>query len=465
MTGPTVTNQRRVYTLEEMDLTQEQTAVVFAMTSRSPDAFDDIAHRVVEQASAADFHERWVVGYGHSSVAEHAVLHLAIENISRLTCDTLEDNRLASYTEKSSRYQVIQQGSFHIPQELDQHTDLRTKYIQACHTLFQAYESGVKNSIQHLEASTPQVEQESARARRLRIRRTVTDSVRALLPAATLTNVGLTANARTMEHTISKLLSAPLREEKELGEELRQKALEVTPTLVKYAAFNPYMHHVQQQQQPAQPASQTHPGVPGATLLEYDPNAERTLATALLYTSASTPWPKVQQKVREMPIDLVRDTIDRFLDPLGDHDAPARELEHVTYLIELVMDYGAYREFKRHRMQTTTSQHPHPGTGYSIPPLITQAGIEPEFTAAVQQAQETCTAIHEAGLPQVAPYALTHAHHRRVLLRVNLRQCYHLMKLRTSPQAHPSIRQPIQQALEQLRDIHPTLFRHLRLRS
>jgi len=79
-------------------LTEEQIAVTFAMTSRSPEPFDEIARRVTEE-SAASFNERWVVGYGHASVAEHAVLHLAVENISRLACDTLEDNPLASYTE------------------------------------------------------------------------------------------------------------------------------------------------------------------------------------------------------------------------------------------------------------------------------------------------------------------------------------------------------------------------------
>jgi len=93
---------RRIYPLDPRELTEEQLAVVFAMTSRNPKPFDEIA-KVVTAEKAADFHERWVLNYGHASVAEHAILHMAVENISRLACDTLEDNRLASYTEKSSR--------------------------------------------------------------------------------------------------------------------------------------------------------------------------------------------------------------------------------------------------------------------------------------------------------------------------------------------------------------------------
>ncbi len=100
---------RRVYPLDARQLTEEQIAVAFAMTSRRPESFDEIAQQVTQE-KAADFHERWVLGYGHASVAEHAVLHLAVENISRIACDTLEDNRLASYNEKSSRYQIFPQS-------------------------------------------------------------------------------------------------------------------------------------------------------------------------------------------------------------------------------------------------------------------------------------------------------------------------------------------------------------------
>jgi len=75
MTGPMEKEvRRRVYPLDAHDLTEEQIAVAFAMTSRRPEPFDEIALQV-SQEKAADFHERWVVGYGHASVAEHAVLH------------------------------------------------------------------------------------------------------------------------------------------------------------------------------------------------------------------------------------------------------------------------------------------------------------------------------------------------------------------------------------------------------
>ena len=108
---------RRIYPLAPQEMTEEELAVIFAMTSRRPEAFSEIRDLVTAE-KAADFHERWVLGYGHASVAEHAVIHMAVENISRLACDTLEDNRLASYTEKSSRFQILDKDSFYVPREL-----------------------------------------------------------------------------------------------------------------------------------------------------------------------------------------------------------------------------------------------------------------------------------------------------------------------------------------------------------
>ena len=188
---------RRVYPLDARDLTEEQIAVAFAMTSRRPEPFDEIARQVSEE-KAADFHERWVLGYGHASVAEHAVVHLAVENVSRLACDGLEDNRLASYTEKSSRYQVIPPGDFYFPRELDTELELAARYNEACRGLFATYREIIDRSIDHLRRVHPQRERERDSAYNLRLRRIATDSCRAILPASTLTNVGVTANARVL---------------------------------------------------------------------------------------------------------------------------------------------------------------------------------------------------------------------------------------------------------------------------
>src|SRR3970040_936775 len=112
--------KRDIYLLSPRALSPETIAVAFAKTSRSPASFRAIAAELSDETSAK-FHEKWVVGYGHASVAEHAVLHIAFENVSRLAIESIEGNRLASYMEKSKRYKKWGPDDFFIPRELDGH--------------------------------------------------------------------------------------------------------------------------------------------------------------------------------------------------------------------------------------------------------------------------------------------------------------------------------------------------------
>ena len=132
-----MTNERQIYLLNPKEFSPETIAVAFAKTSRSPESFREIAHGLNDEKSA-DFHEKWVVGYGHSSVAEHAVLHLAIENVSRLAVESIESNRLASYTEKSTRYQKWSATAYHTPAEV-MNAGLMNQYNEICSSLFSAY--------------------------------------------------------------------------------------------------------------------------------------------------------------------------------------------------------------------------------------------------------------------------------------------------------------------------------------
>ena len=455
---------RRIYPLDTRELTEEQLAVVFAMTSRNPNAFDEIA-KIVNEDKAADFHERWVLNYGHASVAEHAIIHMAVENVSRLACDTLEDNRLASYTEKSSRYQVLDRGSYHTPLELDKHS-LMEVYKQSCEYLFEAYDECINRLQDYIGTSTPQRENERDQAYRLRLRRDAIDTSRFLLPASTLTNVGVTMNARSWEHAILKLLSSRIAEERDIGNIIKDQGRTITPTLIKYSDRNEYLTSTRDALSVFTAESEpevVHHGDVSARLVHYDNQAEIKLATSLLYSASLETYEDIWAKVCSMNDDSRHKVIRESLERLGPHDNPLRELETIEYTFELVMDYGAYREFKRHRMQTYLAQKPTVDLGYFVPQLIYDAGLQEEFHKAMDTSSNAYHKIHEE-LPDVAEYLITHAHMRRVLCKINLRECYHLFKLRTQPSAHFTIRRVMNQALDLVRECHPILFEFLRLR-
>ena len=454
--------------MDHADLSQEQLAVVFAMTSRRPEAFDAIAAEVgVEKA--AQFHERWVLNYGHASVAEHAVIHMAVENISRLACDALEDNRLASYTEKSSRYQILDRNAFFEPEGLVD-TEHSATYRSICQKLFDSYTDMVSKMRDSLPAVVPQADGESDGAYRLRLRRVAVDSCRFVLPASTLTNVGVTINARSMEHAITKLLSSHLQEERSIGEELLEQGRMITPTLIKYADYNNYIHASRDVQRDLDehhfrtPATFSGHDNVAATLHQYDPDAPKKLAAAILYRQGSRSYRRVEDKIATLEEHEIQNIVDRYFEGLGPHDVPGRELEVVDYVFELVMDYGAYREFKRHRMQTYIPQQLTTSLGYIVPDFIDEVGLRQEFDDAMQRVHEAEVKLADVS-ENIAQYVVTHAHLRRTLVKLNLRECYHLFKLRTQKSAHFTIRRVAFAALAAAQEVHPGLFRHLQLRD
>ncbi|MDE2780485.1 MAG: FAD-dependent thymidylate synthase [Chloroflexota bacterium] len=465
-TPPAATYSPRIYPLDPRHLTEEEIAVAFAMTSRRPEPFDEIAEQV-SQEKAADFHERWVLGYGHASVAEHAVVHLAVENISRLACDSLEDNRLASYTEKSSRYQVMPKDYFHLPAELEKYPEARAAYLSTCQGLFAAYQRLVGGCMEYLRGELPRRQGERDGAYNLRLRRITTDVCRSVLPSATLTNVGLTANARVLEHAISKLMSSGLAEERAIGEQLREQGRVITPTLIKYADRNRYLEDsLQRDWQLGFPAGAGVSTGPSTTvnLVHYDPEAEEKLAAAVLFRQSSGDYAGAWEQSRAMDPEDRCQLIDSLMENLGDHDAPLREFELMDYTFEYIMDYGAYREFKRHRMQSYFPQALTVDLGYKTPELIAEAGLEEDFRRAMEDSEEGFRSVSRDA-PLAAQYLVTHGHYRRVLSKLNLRECYHLFKLRSSSEAHESIREPILEAMRLAVEVHPHLFRWLKLRD
>ena len=454
----------RTYPLSLRQMTEEELAVVFAMTSRRPEPFDEIA-QIVTAEKAEKFHERWVLGYGHASVAEHAVLHMAVENLSRLSADTLEDNRLSSYTEKSSRYQLFSRDYYHVPSELDTRVELRNMFKETCDHLFATYEKLISGVSAFLKGERTRRENETDKTYGFRLRREAIDSCRFILPAATLTNIGMTINARSLEHAISKLLSSSTNEEKDLGNALKEKGMEITPTLIKYAEYNDYMAaaFTQGKNFPHEETVETKLPI-DAKLINYDVDAERKVVAALLYRHSNLGYERALFNSTNMSDDDRRKLLMDNLSSLGPHDSPGRELEMVDYTFEMTMDYGAFREFKRHRMQSYIPQPFSPNLGIFTPPLITGSNLESTFRSAIAKAEEGYYQL-ATELSHVAPYLLTHAHRRRLITKINLRECYHLFKLRTQKQAHFSLRQVMDKALRLVVGVHPELFRHLSLRD
>ncbi len=423
---------RKIYLLSPKQLSPETIAVAFAKTSRSPKSFQEIAAELNDEKSAR-FHEKWVVGYGHASVAEHAVLHIAIENVSRLAVECIESNRLASYTEKSTRYQKWDAQGFFTPPELENHP-LRDMYMRTCQLLFQTYLDTLQPLRSQVESQTSRHENETNEAYDRRIRSQYINSCRFLLPAASLANVGMTANARVLEHAISKMLSHPLSEVRQVGEEVKAAAQAEIPTLVKYANSMPYMTETANAF--TDMALKVTPNLQSpkiksdwCSLIDFDIDGEIKVLAAALFRHGKMSWMEAQNQVRLATSQEQVDLAKLLFAKISVHDIPIRELEYTSYTFELVLDQGGYAELKRHRMMTQSPQLLTTHLGYAIPLRIQDAGLEQQFTTAMESAAQTYEILANWNA-QVAAYIVPNGYKRRVLLSMNLREAFSFCQLR-----------------------------------
>jgi len=452
---------REIYLLDPRTLRPEVIAVTFAKTSRSPESFREIARDLTAERSA-EFHERWVVGYGHASVAEHAVLHVALENVSRLAIECVESNRLASYTEKSTRYQIFAPDSFYVPRAVadSPHAAL---YLNTCRMLLQAYADALEPLKAVAQARYPRRADETDSRWDARIRSRFVDNARFLLPAAMLANVGMTVNARVLEHAIVKMLSHPLAEVREIGAEVKAVAQAEVPTLVKYADASPYLAGLGRAlaEQVREVAGGVQPDRAGAVLVDCDAEAEERVLAGALYGAGAGDFARLLAAVRAWPAEQRASAVAELLGGLGPFDIPLRELEHVRYTFDVVLDQGAYFEAKRHRMMTQTPGPLTAGLGYVAPRAFLDAGLEARYREAQERAADAYHRI-AADLPHEASYVVTNAFKRRVLMAMNLREAFHFCRLRSAENAHFSIRHIALEMIEAIRRVHPILASYMR---
>lgn len=452
-----MSNELQVYLLDPQEYAPETIAVAFAKTSRSPESFRQIASELNE-AKSSEFNEKWVVGYGHSSVAEHAILHIAVENISRLATECLESNRLASYTEKSTRYQIWEAGAFFVPPELDR-PQLRKKYIETCQTLLDTYQKFLPLVGAALKKGNPKRESESDPVYERRIRSMTSDVCRFLLPAAVLANVGMTINARALEHAITKMLSHPLLEVRRVGQSIKECAAGQLPTLLKYANADESSMKLKSNLRIANLPERN--DLSWCNLVLSDPNAEDRILAACLYRFNNIDYTQAYTWIHTASSEEKNHLAQVIMQTEIRHSTPIRELEHADFTFDISLDQGAYYEVKRHRMLTLTPQPLTPTLGYAIPLVIQQAGLLETYCNCMDMVKEDYADLARFD-PEIASYVIPNAFNRRFLLTSNLRSLLHFVKLRAAPNAHFSVRRLAQQISSSLSQELPSFAPYLR---
>ena len=461
--------------------TPEQMAVAIAKCSRSTTPFDQNIDDVSLE-KAAEFHEKWVVGYGHASVAEHAVASVALQNVPQVIVKILEDARLASFTEKSSRYQVFTRDRVGVPKTLVQHS-LMENVNGLFDALYGLYDECYPLFEELFRARNPKAEDMADGAYKATLKAMICDRTRYLLPAASLTSLGMTANARVWERAIVKLLSSSDSLARQIGEEIkgvlkgfahldRDQALKhfPFPTLLKYADPNQYQSVLEndirtcaQSLELEVDARRLRPTVERPVACTYDDrSAELRIAATLLSKYARLPLTVAMDALSRDPAKR-NAVLKAAVQSRGPHDAPPREFEHAWFQHEIVMDYGAWRDIQRHRICTPSNQTLGTDLGYEMPEEFAEIGKDKEFADVMDTARDLHQAILSSGLTCEAEYVVPMAYRRRMIVSWNLRELFHFIELRSGKKGHPSYRRIAQEIWRTLDEAHPLLASFIRV--
>src|ERR1700704_1473602 len=430
-----------------------------ALASAAGERDDMVAVRRAEE-----FYERVLVGYGDDSVAELAGAHVAVERTSTLAAKALEDSRIGiSPLEKSTRYVRFDRPGpdgrhlFYRSQELA-HPD----YEPAADALFSAYSSLVEPVTEAIRGRSPIESGETERAGKAATRAKALDLLRGLLPAGTLTNLGLFGNGRAFEYLITKMAAHDLPECRRVGADLHRELELVIPSFVKRAVDDRYgapaakrISRIRSEVARMAPRSGRAGTGPSVTLLEHDPDAERKVVAAALFPETDAGWTELEGDPAALLEVMLGDRANR-------RQRAPRALEHAQYAFEIVANFAAYRDLHRHRMLTQDRQLLGTALGYDTPPGLAHPGMEGRFRNAIDAAAEAHERLEADTGPAVAQYVVPLAFRVRWYFRVNLREIYHLCELRTTPQGHPDYRWVAQEMFRRVEEVHPRLARFAR---
>jgi len=417
---------------------------------------------VVDKARAEAFYERVLVGYGDDSVAELAFAHLAVESVSQLAAKAMEDARIGiSPLEKSTRYvRFDRRGSdgrfaYHRGPELDD-----PRYEPAMDRLFTAFAELLPAVLEGVRARHPQKDDEPDAAWRRATRAHAFDLLRGLLPAATLTNLGLAGSGRAFEYLITRLSASELPEVAGLAAELHAEVREVLPAFVRRAIDERYGAPAagRLRARTAALAGQSRHSGPareerGVRLVDYDRDAAQRVAGALLFAGSELPLDRLEAAEGALPelLATVAEARENRRDRLP------RAFEQAAYTFQITANFGAYRDLQRHRMLTQERQRLTTRLGFDVPAELHDYDAGRRFEEEMIRAAETHATLAQALGDELAQYAVPLAFRLRWYVRLNLRELCHLVELRTTQQGHPDYREVAQRMFELAAEVHPDL--------
>ncbi|HEV8473246.1 MAG TPA: FAD-dependent thymidylate synthase [Methylomirabilota bacterium] len=417
-----------------------------ALHERLPAAFDT--------TRAEQLYERVFFEYGDDSVAQLGGVHLACEGASNILTKVLEWGRLMAYLEQSTRYIPYDDRPdgryrYHVPTEL--HGALRERYVATLDAMFDTYRAWLPRVREHFERRFPREAGTSEGAWRATVRAKALDTLRGLLPAATISNVGIYGTGQAYEALLLRMRAHPVMEVRAYADLMLVELRKVIPAFLRRldlpergGAWSAYLAETREAIERATAHALGHEAAgprDEVTLTDFDPDGEVKVVAAALYAASALPDDQLLAAARRMSEAERTAVLGAYVGKRGNRrHRPGRALERTSYRFDVLADYGAFRDLQRHRLLTLEWQRLSPRHGSVMPEAVAEAGAQPDWERALEGSAALHDAIAAAGLAEVAPYAVAMAYRVRFYMEMNAREAMHVIELRSAPQGHPAYR-------------------------
>jgi thymidylate synthase ThyX len=428
-----------------------------------------------EGERAAALYERIFLGYGDDSVAQLGGVHVAAEWVSNVLTKVLQRPRLAAYLEQSTRYIAYDApmpgGGYRYYRD----PSLGPEYARAMDELFGIYADSLPRVAAWADAQFPPPGGEPTAAHRRAIQAKALDLLRGLLPAASLSHMGIYASGQTYEQLILHLLAHPLPEARAYGRLLLDAVQAVIPSFVTRVERpdrgGEWIAYLEERERAAErwvarlgldrPAGADAPG-PSVRLLHVDGD-EDALLGALLFEAAGASEEETRIRLSALGADergaLLADLVGARANR---RHRPGRGFEALRYRFEIVSDYGAFRDLQRHRMLTVQWQRLTPALGAGVPEEVDAAGCGDAMRRAYELSAAEWERLAGEGREREAAYALCLGFRIRYVLDLNAREAMQLIELRSGREGHPSYRAVAHEMHRLIGHVHPTVAAAMR---
>ena len=409
---------------------------------------------------AEELYARVFSEYGDDSVAQLGGVHLACEQSSNVLTKILERGRLMSYLEQSTRYIPYDSRlpSGHYRYHRDQavlESPLGARYVGEMDRMFDTYGELLPALQSYVLHENPRHGGVSELSHRHAVRARCLDALRGLLPAGSLSNVGIFGSGQSYEQLLLRMRAHPLPEARRYADLILVELRKVIPSFLarvdrpeRGGVWTEYLQNRREAMEEAVrelwPVEVPAPGT-SVTLTDFDPAGEDKVLVAMCYPYVNVAEEEVTRRVSSLSPTARQHILDAYIGERSNRrHRPGRALECTAYRFDIVADYGAFRDLQRHRLLTVEWQPLGTDLGFEVPELVEAAGLSDRFRESLERSKS----LHDAlapYFPDQSAYAVALAFNIRFSLHLNAREAMHVLELRSGPQGHPAYRRIAQE--------------------